>query len=80
MVSYTRHLMHIFRKAGAEYTYENRVLLDKIIRKELDMEKADADEVWKEVKPMFLAREKTDKAKKLEEKIVNEFIRKILTG
>ena len=80
MVSYTRHLVHLFRRAGAEYSYENRVLLDKVIRETLDMEKADADDVWERIKPLLTSPEKAGKRKEFEDQVVREFAKRLITG
>ena len=77
MVAYTKHLMHIFRKAGAEYCYENRVLLDEIVRKEVGMEKADAPDVWKKASGVLIG---GNVDRDLEGRIVKEFVKRLVTG
>ena len=79
MVSYVRHLKNLMDKAGAEYTYENKVLMDKIVREVLDMERADAEDVWEKVKSLILSGESPER-KRFEEEVVKRLVKRLITG
>lgn len=79
MTCYVKHLSEIMRRAGAENTYENKQLLDKIVREVLDMEHADCADVWKSVKAiMFSGNEKHKML--FEDRVVEIFIKRLVSG
>ena len=79
MTCYVKHLNMIMRRAGAENTYENKQLLDKIVREVLSMERDDCPEVWKSVKTiMFSGNEKHKML--FEDRVVEIFIKRLVTG
>ena len=79
MVSYVRHLKNLMDKAGAEYSYENRILMDKVVREVLDMEKADSEDVWKKVKSLILSGDRPER-KEFEEEVVKRLVKRLITG
>ena len=79
MTCYIKHLSEIMRRAGAENTFENKKLLDDIIRKVLGMEKADCPDVWKKVKPIMYGDDQRKK-KLFEDKVVEIFIKRLVIG
>jgi hypothetical protein len=79
MTCYVKHLSGIMRRAGAENTYENKQLVDSIVRQVLKMEKADCPEVWKRVKKiMFSGNEELKK--KFEDIVVKILVKRLITG
>ncbi len=79
MTCYVKHLSEIMRRAGAENTYENKQLLDKIVREVLSMERNDCPDVWKSVKAiMFSGNEKHKML--FEDRVVEIFIKRLVTG
>ena len=79
MVAYIKHISMIMRRAGAENTYENKVILDGIIREVLKMQGADSNEVWEKVKGIMFAGDPARK-KLFEDTVVRIFIKKLVTG
>ncbi|MFQ5647823.1 MAG: hypothetical protein ACE5FW_01175 [Candidatus Aenigmatarchaeota archaeon] len=79
MVTYVRHLRRLMDKAGAEYNWENKQLLDKVVREVLGMEKADAEDVWKKVKGLILSGESPER-KQFEEEVVKRMVKRLITG
>ena len=79
MTCYIKHLSEIMRRAGAENTFENKQLLDKIIRQVLKMERADCPDVWKRVKPIMFGGNEELK-KKFEDIVVRIMIKRLVTG
>jgi len=66
-------------KAGAEYNWENKQLMDKVVREVLGMEKADADDVWKKVKALILSGDSPER-KRFEEEVVRRLVKRLITG
>lgn len=79
MVGYIKHMGEIMKRAGAENTYENKLLLDEIIREVLSMTRNDADEVWAEVKSVMFGGD-AEKKKEFEDSVVKIFIKRLVTG
>ena len=55
MTFYTKHLVELMRRAGADPSPENKELLDRAVREVLGMERADAPEVWEKVKDIMFS-------------------------
>jgi hypothetical protein len=79
MVGYTKHLSGIMRRAGAESNYENKQLLDSIIRGVLSMEHHEEAQVWEKVKSIMFAGD-MEKKKRFEDMVVRIFIKKLIAG
>ncbi len=79
MTCYVKHLSEIMRRAGAENTYENKQLLDGIVREVLSMERNDCPEVWAKVKSIMFSGNAEEK-KQFEDKVVSLFIKRLITG
>jgi hypothetical protein len=79
MVSYTRHLFEIMKKAGADpRNFESRKLLDRAVREVLDMERADSEDVWKVVKPILLGDPK--ERRQFEDRVAKLLVKFLITG
>jgi hypothetical protein len=79
MTCYVKHLGEIMRRAGAENTYENKQMLDSIVRQVLVMERNDCPDVWKRVKSIMFSGNDGEK-KEFEDKVVSIFIKRLVTG
>jgi len=79
MTCYVKHLSEIMRRAGAENTYENKQLLDGIVREVLSMERNDCPEVWAKVKSIMFSGNAEEK-KQFADKVVSLFIKRLITG
>jgi hypothetical protein len=79
MTCYVKHLSGIMRRAGAENTYENKQLLDSIVRGVLSMQRNDCPEVWKRVKSIMFGGD-AELKKRFEDGVVEIFIKRLITG
>ena len=79
MTCYVKHLSAIMRRAGAENTYENKQMLDTIVREVLSMPRNDCPEVWQRVKSIMFSGNAEEK-KMFEDRVVGIFIKKLITG
>lgn len=79
MTCYVKHLSEIMRRAGAENSFENKQLLDNIVRQVLKMDKADCPEVWKRVKAIMFGGNEGLK-KKFEDVVVKIMIKRLVAG
>lgn len=76
---YVRHLHEIMKKAGADpRSLTDKQLTDKAVREVLDMEKADAEDVWKVVKPILLG--DPEKRKEFEAAVAKLLVKFLVTG
>jgi len=76
---YVKHLHEIFRKSGADFrSYEDKKIIDRAVREVLEMEKADAEDVWKVVKPIILG--DPGKKRDFEQKVVEKVVKYLVTG
>jgi hypothetical protein len=79
MTCYIKHLGGIMRRAGAENSFENKQMLDRIIRQALGMEKADCPEVWKKVKAIMFGGD-AERKKRFEDGVVSVFVKRLVVG
>lgn len=78
MSCYSRHLIPLMRKAGADPTPENRRLMDQAVRKVLAMERADCPEVWKRVKELL--EDNSGKRPQFENDVIKELVKLLVIG
>jgi hypothetical protein len=79
MTCYVKHINGIMQRAGAENTYENKQMLDRIVREVLGMERNDCPEVWRAVKGIMFGGD-AEKKKRFEDEVVRIFIKRLITG
>jgi len=79
MTCYVKHISEIMRRAGAENTYENKKILDSVVREVLGMQRADCPEVWKAVKATMFGGS-PEKKKAFEEKVVRIMVTRLISG
>ncbi len=76
---YVKHLQEIFRMSGADpRSFEDKKIIDRAVREVLDMEKADAEDVWKVVKPIILG--DPEKKREFEKRVVEKVVKYLVTG
>ena len=76
---YVKHLQEIFRKSGADpRSFEEKKIVDRAVREVLEMEKADAEDVWKVVKPIILG--DPGKKREFESRVVKKVVKYLVTG
>jgi hypothetical protein len=79
MTCYVKHLGGIMGRAGAENTYENKQLLDSVVREVLEMERNDCPDVWKRVKSIMFGGNPEEK-KVFEDRVVSVMVKRMITG
>jgi hypothetical protein len=79
MTCYIKHVSELMRRAGAENTYENKKMLDAIIRELLGMPRNKCNEVWQQVKSIMFGGD-AEKKKDFEDEVVRIFIKRLITG
>jgi hypothetical protein len=77
---YVKHLAELMRRAGASPSPENKELMDRAVREVLDMERADAEVVWEEVKSIMFENNDQKEKKKFEDAVVKLMIKYLITG
>ena len=77
---YVKHLAQLMRRAGADPSPENKELMDRAVREVLDMQRADADVVWKKVKEIMFENGNTEEKKEFEEAVVKLMVKYLITG
>ncbi|RLI97227.1 MAG: hypothetical protein DRO99_03305 [Candidatus Aenigmatarchaeota archaeon] len=80
MSFYTKHISELLKRAGADTTPENKELLDRAVRKTLDMERADAPEVWEKVKEIMFSGRDEKRKRKFEDSVVKLMVKYLITG
>ncbi len=79
MTCYVKHLSEIMRRSGSENTYENKQILDSIVREVLSMQRNDCPEVWQRVKSIMFGGNVAEK-RQFEDMVVRIFIKRLITG
>jgi len=80
MTFYTKHLRGLLQRAGAEPTPENKDLLDRAVREVLDMQHADAPDVWEKVKKIMFENSNAKEKKEFEDSVVRLMVKYLITG
>jgi hypothetical protein len=66
-------------RSGAENTYENKQLLDKIVREILGMERERCPDVWRRVKDVMFSGDDAER-KDFEDAVVKAMVKRLITG
>ena len=77
---YVKHLVGLMRRAGADPSPQNKDLMDRAVREVLDMERADAEEVWEKVKEIMFENGNTAEKKEFEDDVVKLMVKFLITG
>lgn len=77
---YVKHLRGLMQRAGAQYSSENKILLDKAVREILEMERADAQDVWEVVKSIMFDNPDKQEKKDFEDEVVKLLVKKLING
>ena len=77
---YVKHLAELMRRAGAAPSPEDKDLMDRAVREVLDMERADAEVVWEEVKSIMFGDGGQKEKKEFEDAVVKLMIKYLITG
>lgn len=80
MTFYIKHLKGLMQRAGAEYTPQNKELMDKAVREVMGMQRADAPEVWDKVKGIMFSSKDEKARKEFEDAVVKLMVRYLITG
>ena len=80
MTFYVKHLRALMQRAGAEYTPQNKDLLDRAVREVLNMERADAPEVWEKVREIMFSGKDEGKKKGFEDAVVKLMVKYLIMG
>ena len=79
MTCYVKHLGHLMERAGAGGSYEEKRMLDGVIREMLSMPRNDCPDVWKRVKAIVFGGDPSAK-KRFEDGVVSAMVKRLVTG